>query len=104
MAVVGIFIPVFAGMHPTITLPMGLMLAMLPMVWLVFRRRRRFKQFAKQLPDALELMLRALRAGHSLASGFSLVAEEMQPPIGEGIRPRLRGTEPRHAAGKRSTT
>jgi tight adherence protein B len=33
------------------------------------------------LPDALELISRALRAGHSLASGISLVAEEMRAPI-----------------------
>lgn len=81
MAVVGMFIPVVAGLHPSIVVPMGLMLAVLPMGWLLMRRRRRFKQFAKQLPDALELVARALRAGHSLASGFSLVAEEMRPPI-----------------------
>jgi tight adherence protein B len=81
LAVVGMFIPVFAGMHPTIVVPMGLMLAVLPLGWLLFRRRRRLKQFAKQLPDALELVSRALRAGHSLASGFSLVSEEMRPPI-----------------------
>ncbi len=81
MAVVGMFIPVFAGLHPSIVAPMGLMLATLPLVWLLLRRRRRFKQFAKQLPDALELVARALRAGHSLASGFSLVAEEMRAPI-----------------------
>ena len=81
MAVVGMFIPVFAGLHPTIVLPMGLALAVLPLFWLMFRRRRRFKQFAKQLPDALELVARALRAGHSLASGFALVSEEMRAPI-----------------------
>lgn len=81
MAVVGMFIPVFAGLHPSIVLPMGLMLAALPLGWLLFRRRSRLKHFAKQLPDALELISRALRAGHSLASGFNLVAEEMKPPI-----------------------
>jgi len=81
MAVVGMFIPVFAGLHPSIVLPMGLFLALLPLFWLLFRRRRRMRNFAKQLPDALELISRALRAGHSLGSGFSLVAEEMRPPI-----------------------
>jgi tight adherence protein B len=81
MAVVGMFIPVIAGLHPTIVLPMGLMLAVMPLGWLMFRRSRRFKKFAKQLPDALELISRALRAGHSLASGFNLVAEEMRDPI-----------------------
>jgi tight adherence protein B len=81
MAVVGMFVPVFAGLHPSIILPMGLMLAVLPLAWLIMRRRRRYRQFAKQLPDALELISRALRAGHSLASGFSLVSEEMRPPV-----------------------
>jgi tight adherence protein B len=41
------------------------------------------KKFAAQLPDALELLARALRAGHSLGAGMSLVAEEMPAPIGK---------------------
>jgi len=60
----------------------ALALACLPLLWLIFRRKKRLNLFAKQLPDALELIGRALRAGHSLASGFSLVAEEMSDPIG----------------------
>ncbi len=51
-------------------------------MWLMLRRRKRLRKFAKQLPDALELIARALRAGHSLASGFHLVSEEMTAPIG----------------------
>jgi tight adherence protein B len=41
----------------------------------------RLKAFATQLPDALELVARALRAGHSLAAGLHVVAEEMPAPI-----------------------
>ncbi len=81
LAVVGMFVPVVAGMHPSIILPMGLLLAALPFAWLLLRRRSRFRLFAKQLPDALELISRALRAGHSLASGINLVSEEMRAPI-----------------------
>ena len=69
------------GLHPAVSLLLALFVGSLPLLWLMFRRKRRFKRFAKQLPDALELISRALRAGHSLASGFSLVAEEMQAPI-----------------------
>jgi tight adherence protein B len=58
----------------------------LPIFWLMMRRKRRFKKFAKQLPDALELISRALRAGHSLASGFNLVAEEMTVPVATEFR------------------
>jgi len=81
LALVGMLVPVIAGLHASIIVPMGLMLAMLPMAWLLLRRRKRMRQFAKQLPDALELVSRALRAGHSLASGFNLVSEEMRAPI-----------------------
>lgn len=59
----------------------GICFAFLPLIWMYFRRSRRMANFAKQLPEALELISRALRAGHSLASGFNLVAEEMPEPI-----------------------
>lgn len=52
-----------------------------PLVWIFLRRRKRLRAFGRQLPEALELISRALRAGHSLASGISLVAEEMPDPI-----------------------
>jgi tight adherence protein B len=53
----------------------------LPWLWLWHKRSRRLKTFAGQLPDALELVARALRAGHSLAAGMHVVAEEMPAPV-----------------------
>jgi tight adherence protein B len=53
----------------------------LPWVWLWVKRANRLKKFAAQLPDAMELVARALRAGHSLAAGMHVVAEEMPAPI-----------------------
>lgn len=61
--------------------PVAILFGALPLAWLWFRRSKRLAAFAKQLPEALELISRALRAGHSLGSGFSLVAEEMAEPI-----------------------
>jgi tight adherence protein B len=55
----------------------------LPMFWLLWRRKKRLKVFSMQLPDALEMMARALRAGQSLAFGFNAVASEMSAPIGK---------------------
>lgn len=60
----------------------ALLLGSLPLLWLWWRRRSRFKAFAKRLPEALELIARALRSGHSLNSGLNMVAEEMPAPIG----------------------
>ncbi len=79
----GAFLSGFAGVSLVIAPFIGLMFAVLPFLWLVFRRKRRLNQFAAQLPEALELVARALRAGHSLAAGFHLVAQEMSDPISE---------------------
>ncbi|WP_020470320.1 type II secretion system F family protein [Zavarzinella formosa] len=59
----------------------GLIMFGLPFMWLWFKRASRLKKFAAQLPEAMELVARALRAGHSLASGFHVVAHEMPEPI-----------------------
>jgi tight adherence protein B len=53
----------------------------LPWMWLYHKRATRLKKFAAQLPDAMELVARALRAGHSLAAGMHVVAEEMPATI-----------------------
>ncbi len=73
----------FAGVSYVIAPFIGLMFSVLPFLWLIFRRKRRLNQFAAQLPEALELVARALRAGHSLAAGFHLVSQEMSDPISE---------------------
>ena len=64
-------------LYPVVAIVFGAM----PTMWLLFRRRKRFQKFASQLPDALELVGRALRSGHSLASGMRVVVDEMPNPI-----------------------
>jgi tight adherence protein B len=61
----------------------GVIMFLIPFGWLWNKRRVRLKKFAAQLPDALELVARALRAGHSLAAGLHVVGEEMPAPIAE---------------------
>src|SRR5205823_14269443 len=55
----------------------------IPILWVLNKRRVRLKTFSTQLSDALELVARALRAGHSLAAGMHVVGEEMPSPIAE---------------------
>ncbi len=57
--------------------------ALLPVLWLMYRRKKRLRAFSAQLPDALELIARALRAGQSLAAAIHLVGEEMPAPISQ---------------------
>jgi tight adherence protein B len=67
---------------PLWAIPLAVLVAVtLPLFYVLFRRKRRMSKFAAQLPEALELISRALRAGHSLAAGFNLVGDEMAEPI-----------------------
>lgn len=50
------------------------------------RRRKRDRRFEEQFPDAIDLLARSARAGHSFQSGLKEVAEESQDPMGEEFR------------------
>jgi len=54
----------------------------LPYAYLTWQVKRRGRRFQRQLPDALELVARSLRAGHPFLVGMKLVAEEFPDPIG----------------------
>jgi tight adherence protein B len=53
----------------------------IPLLWLHLRRQRRLAKFTKQLPEALDLVSRSLRAGHSLGAGIGMVSSEMDEPL-----------------------
>ncbi|HEX9052690.1 MAG TPA: type II secretion system F family protein, partial [Anaeromyxobacter sp.] len=53
----------------------------LPVLLLLARRSRRSRRLSEQLPEALDMMSRSLRAGHALPSAFQVVAGEMPQPI-----------------------
>ncbi|MBU3740456.1 MAG: pilus assembly protein TadB, partial [Rhodoferax sp.] len=67
------------GLLPGLLL--GGTLAALPVLYVVLQRARRLKEIARQLPDALDLMVRSLRAGHSLGSGLKLAGEQVGGPL-----------------------
>jgi len=80
-AVVGV-IGAMAGHAPPPLYPVAALAGgFMPILWLMWKRNARFKAFAQQLPEALELLSRSLRSGHSLASGIHAVANEMPEPI-----------------------
>ncbi|TIV26395.1 MAG: type II secretion system protein F, partial [Mesorhizobium sp.] len=54
----------------------------LPLVVLRRARNKRIEKFAKQLPDALDMIVRSLRAGHPASVAIGLVAREMADPLG----------------------
>jgi tight adherence protein B len=54
----------------------------LPYVALRFMRGRRHKKFGTQFPDALDVIVRSLRAGHPVPVAIAMVAREMPDPVG----------------------
>jgi tight adherence protein B len=86
LGAVGAGVCIFFQLHFLFAIIAFGILFMLPWFWILYKRGARFSAFAAQLPEALELVARALRAGHSLGSGMQLVATEMPAPIGEEFR------------------
>ena len=60
--------------------------ALAPYLYMRNRRARRISAFEGNLPEAIDLLARAIRAGHPLSSGFKMVADEMQDPIATEFR------------------
>ena len=65
-----------------ISLAVGALSALAPTSVLRFKRTRRFLKFEEQFPEALDLMSRALKAGHAFTTGLGMIAEEMPAPLG----------------------
>jgi tight adherence protein B len=54
----------------------------LPYIWLRHKRTQRMKKFEEQFPEALDLLSRAIRAGHAFQTAMGMVAEELPSPVG----------------------
>ena len=55
--------------------------ALIPLTWIKVLRKKRLAAFAEQFPEAVDLIARSLRAGHSFSAGVRGVVEEMENPI-----------------------
>jgi tight adherence protein B len=64
----------------------GLLGFSLPFIFLRVKRTRRLRAFEETFPEALDLISRALKAGHAFATGLKMVADEMPEPIGPEFR------------------
>lgn len=61
-------------------------LGILPFLYLKWRKMRKTLNFEKQMPDAMEILARSLRAGHTLPSAIELLGEEMGAPMGTEMK------------------
>ena len=63
-------------------LAVGLLAGAMPYLWARHKRGKRLDKFQEGLPEALDLMVNALRAGHSLIAAMGSVARECADPLG----------------------
>ena len=74
----------------TLTLPFAMIIggvaATGPLLYVLYKRSEKFAAFEAKLPEALDLMVRALRAGHGLMAAIEMVAKELPDPIGGEFR------------------
>jgi tight adherence protein B len=68
--------------HPLAPIVAGLVGVMVPTLFLMQRRSARLKKFEEQFPEALDLLSRAIRAGHAFQTAMSMVASELKDPVG----------------------
>ncbi len=69
------FDPLIAGL-------VGLVLSMVPLIFVLAKRAALRKKFTEQLPDAIDLMISVLRSGHSIPQAVKTVSEELPAPCG----------------------
>jgi tight adherence protein B len=63
-----------------------LILAAMPYMWVKVKRTNRLTTFEEQFPEAVELIARALRAGHAFTTGLGMAADEIKPPVGSEFK------------------
>lgn len=68
---------------PAVTAAIGLAA---PTLWLLRRRTQRFRQFEEMFPEALDLLSRAIKAGHAFQTAMGMVADELPEPVGPEFR------------------
>lgn len=64
----------------------GALAGYVPFAYIKFKRRRRLRKFEEQFPEAMDLIARAMRAGHALTTGLGIAAADMPDPAGAEFR------------------
>lgn len=64
----------------------GAMGAYAPILYLKNRRTARLKRFEEQFPEALDVLSRAIRAGHAFQTALGMAADELPPPVGPELK------------------
>jgi len=86
LALSGLLLVLFMRQTWLLAVLSATLLGAVPYFYLLWLKNQRLAKFERQLPEALELVSRALRAGHAFSVGLKMVGEEAADPIGKEFR------------------
>lgn len=64
----------------------GIAMFFVPFIYVRYKKNQRLKKFEEQFPQAIDLIARALRAGHAFTTGLAMAAEEIPAPVGHEFK------------------
>ncbi len=75
------------ALHPAVSIvALAVAAGLAPLIPLLAKRRKRLSEFEQQLPDALDFLARAMRAGHAFGTSLKIMADESPDPLGQEFR------------------
>lgn len=83
---VGVLVTLFINMPFYFVIAGGALGAAVPFIVATVMRQMRFDKFEEQFPEAMDLLGRAVRAGHAFTTGFELIGKELPDPVGAEFR------------------
>lgn len=86
LAFVGFVVAMFLALPLLLMIIVTVVAGTLPLIFVVSAKNKRMTVIENQLPDALDLMGRAMRAGHAFPSALRMVGNEMAEPIASEFR------------------
>jgi len=86
VSMVAFYVTMRVGLWVSVAFAAAALASLIPIAVVRFQRTLRMRKFEEQFPEALDLLGRALRAGHAFTTGLEMVAKEMADPIGPEFR------------------
>jgi tight adherence protein B len=86
LAALGLVVALFIGLPIYLAVGGVALGGAIPFMVASVMRQRRFDKFEEQFPEAMDLLGRAVRAGHAFTTGFELIGKELPDPVGQEFR------------------
>jgi tight adherence protein B len=81
-AILGFAAMSFATRWFSVRLAVGAMFALIPILYVYIKKQKRINRFEEQLPEAMDMLARSLKAGHAFTGGLQMVGQEFPDPVG----------------------